>query len=127
MFHIWLIFSKCRLSLLAFLLFSLARLDAGLRSRQLSLSLSDSELCCLLDLSELDLLRRFLRLVRRRVLSLLLELSSLLYDGVRHRLRRRLSSPPPCGRRSVLCLLPRSLCTRYMRIFFFKNCLTRNS
>jgi hypothetical protein len=118
MFHIWLIFSKCRLSLLAFLRFSLALLDTGLRSRQLSLSLSDAELCCLLDLSELDLLRRFFRLVRRRVLSLLLELSSLLYDGVRRRLRRRLSSPPPCGRRSVLCLLPRSLCTRYMRIFF---------
>jgi hypothetical protein len=127
MFHIWLIFSKCRLSLLAFLLFSLARLDAGLRSRQLSLSLSDSELCCLLDLSELDLLRRFLRLVRRRVLSLLLELSSLLYDGVRRRLRRRLSSPPPRGRRSALCRLPRSLCTRNMRICFFLRLLTRNS
>jgi hypothetical protein len=119
MFHIWLIFSKCRLSLLAFLLFSLALLDAGLRSRQLLLSLSDSELCCLLDLSELDLLRRFLRLVRRRVLSLLLELSSLLYDGVRRRLRRRLSSPPPRGRRSALCRLPRPLCTRNMRIYFF--------
>jgi hypothetical protein len=82
------------LSLLAFLCFSLALLDAGLRSRQLSLSLSDVELCRLLDVSELDLLRRFLRLVRRRVLSLLLELSSLLYNGVRRRLRRRLSSPP---------------------------------
>ena len=117
MFHIWFIFSKCRLSRLAFLRFSLALLDAGLRSRQLSLSLSDDELCCLLDLSELDLLRRFFRLVRRRDLSLLLELSSLLYDGVRRRLRRRLSLPPPCGRRSVPCLLPRSLCTSHIRIF----------
>ena len=122
MFHIWFIFSKCRLSRLAFLCFSLALLDAGLRSRQLSLSLSDAELCCLLDLSELDLLRRFFRLVRRRVLSLLLELSSLLYDGVRRRLRRRLSSPPPRGRRSSLRLpprsrSPRSLCTSHIRIF----------
>ena len=116
-------FSKCRLSLLAFLCFSLALLDAGLRSRQLSLSLSDVELCRLLDLSELDRLRRFLRLVRRRRdLSLLLELSSLLYDGVRRRLRRRLSSPPLCGCRSFLrlpprSLPPRSLCTIYVRIF----------
>jgi hypothetical protein len=86
----------------------------------LSLSLSEVELCRLLDLSELDLLRRFLRLVRRRCRdrSLLLELSSLLYDGDRRRLRCRLSSPPPCGRRSAPCLPRRSLCKIYIRIFF---------
>jgi hypothetical protein len=113
MFHIWLIFSKCRLSLAAFFRFSLALLDAGLRSRPLSLL--DAELWRLMDLSELDLLHRFLRLVRQRVLPLLLELSLLLYDGVRRRLWRRLSSPPsPRGRRSALGLLRRSLCTSDM-------------
>jgi len=57
MFNIWLIFSKCRLSLAAFFRFFQALLDAGLR--YCPLSLLDAELWRLLDLSELDLLRRF--------------------------------------------------------------------
>jgi hypothetical protein len=115
----------------------LALLEAGLRSRQLSLSLSEVELCRLLDLSELDLLRRFLRLVwrRRRGRSLLLELSSLLYDGDRRRLRRRLSSPPPCGRRSAPCLPRRSLCKKFflgcypvfLNVFGRRICLREQS
>jgi hypothetical protein len=72
--------------------------------------LSDAAPRRLLDLSELDLLRRFLRLVRRRALSSLLELSLLLYDGVRRLFWRRRSLPPlPRWCRSVPCLLRRSL------------------